>query len=199
MKENTHTLSDKFFTNDVIFNEIFPLKIRLLANRHWTPIHVTKLAAEFLASDGCKVLDIGSGAGKFCLAGAYYASNTQFTGIEQRRHLIDHALAAQKILGIRNASFIHGNFTQLNLREYDHFYFFNSFYENIDDLEKIDENIECSEALFEYYVRYMYAELQKMPKGTRIATFHTFHGEIPMDYEIVGSHHNGDLIFWVKS
>lgn len=121
-----------------------------------------------------------------------------FFGIEQRAYLIQRALKAQKTLDLQNVSFIHGNFTQLNLKEFDHFYFFNAFYENIDDLDRIDEDIDYSESLYEYYVRYLHKGLQQMPEGTKLVTYHSFRREIPIGYEIVESHQNGDLIFWIK-
>lgn len=195
---NTEVPADSFFKSDLNFNEVYPLKMRMLASRHWTPIHIAKLAIEFLAGEGNKILDIGSGVGKFCLAGAYYAPGVQFYGIEQRAGLIRHAIRAQRTLDIQNVSFIHGNFTQLDLREFDHFYFYNSFFENVDNSDRIDDEIECSEALFEYYVAYLFRALQQMPTGTKIVTYHTFHGEIPLGYEIVESHQNGQLNFWKK-
>ncbi len=187
-----------FFDSDRNFNEVYPNKIRLLASQHWTPIHIAKAAADFLAGDGCKILDIGSGSGKFCLAGAHYAPVAHFTGIEQRKYLVASALNAREKLGLLNVSFIHGNVTQLNLKEFDHFYFYNSFFENLHDSGRIDQSIECSESLFEYYVMFLFKELREMPSGTKIATFHTFHGEVPMGYEMVQSTHNGELNFWVK-
>lgn len=187
-----------YLNGDDNFNELYLPGIKRLAKQHWTPLHVTRLAVNFLAGKDLKILDIGSGVGKFCLAAACYAPDTRFYGIEQRDYLIEHARDAQKKLRVKNVSFIHGSFTKLDLREYDHFYFFNSFYENINDLDRIDEDIEYSESLFDYYVGYLYSELQQMPSGTKIATYHSFHGEIPPSYEIVESHVNGDLNFWIK-
>ena len=198
MDEHAQLEIDNYFKSDPNFNEIYPLKIRMLSSRHWTPIHIAKLAVGFLGGEGGKILDIGSGVGKFCLAGAYFAPEVQFYGIEQREHLIRRAIKAQRTLGLPNVSFIHGNFTQLNLQEFNHFYFFNSFYENIDHLDRIDEDIDYSEALYEYYVGYLYNGLQQMPKGTKIVTYHSFHQEIPRGYEIVESHQNADLSFWIK-
>ena len=37
-----------------------------------------------------------------------------------------------------------------------------------------------------------------MPKGTKVATYHSFHGEIPVGYEMVESYQNDDLNFWIK-
>lgn len=187
-----------YFNDDAAFNALFPAGMRSLAVRHWTPVHIAKLAAGFLAAGGGHILDIGSGIGKFCLAGAHYAPHASFTGIEQRKHLVAHALHAQKVLGMHNVSFIHGNFTELNMKDYDHFYFFNAFFENIDRNSRIDEKVDCSEVMFEYYLQSLYAGLQQMPVGTRVATYHAFHGEIPASYEMVALHHGGDLAFWIK-
>ncbi len=198
MSEYAQASVSNFFKSDINFNDVYPLNIRRLSIRHWTPIHIAKLAAGFLADEGSKILDVGSGVGKFCLAGAYYAPDVQFFGVEQRESLVRRAVWAQRTLAIENVSFIHGNFTQLNLKEFNHFYFYNSFYENIDDIDRIDDEIDYSEALYEYYVRYLYNGFQQMPKGTKIVTYHSFQQEIPKGYEMVESHQNGDLIFWVK-
>ena len=38
---------------------------------HWTPVHVARRAAQFLVTGPeTRVLDVGSGPGKFCLVGA---------------------------------------------------------------------------------------------------------------------------------
>jgi len=198
MNEHAQVSNAIFLRSDIAFNALYPLNVRMLSNRHWTPIHIAQLAVDFLAKDGGKILDIGSGVGKFCLAGAHFAPTAQFFGVEQRDYLIKHAESAQKTLDLSNVSFIHKNFTQLNLREFDHFYFFNSFYENVDSLDRIDEGIDYSRALFDYYVAYLRNGLEQMPQGTKLATFHSFHGEVPAGYEMVASHQSGDLIFWIK-
>lgn len=198
MNEETLTDNDKYLSSDKNFNELYPRNIQILSKRHWTPVHIARLAADFLASDGKKILDIGSGVGKFCLTGGCYHPNTQFYGVEQREYLIKDAIRAQQTLDIKNVSFIHGNFSQLNLQEFDHFYFYNPFYENIDGFDRIDEDIDYSDGLYEYYVRYLHKGLQQLPKGTKIVTFHSLLQEIPKSYELVESHQNNELIFWVK-
>lgn len=56
---------------DSVFNELYPEHIKAVAERHWTPVAVARMAAAYLAEEpGVKVLDIGAGAGKFCLVGA---------------------------------------------------------------------------------------------------------------------------------
>ena len=188
-----------YFKNDADFNELYAFSIQLLSKRHWTPLHIARLATEFLVDKkNCKILDIGSGVGKFCLTGAHYAPDAHFFGIEQRENLIRHARNAQKILGIQNVSFIPGNFTELKFREFDHFYFYNSFYENLDDLDRIDKKIDYSEGLYEYYTRYLNNALKEMPKGTKIVTYHSFNTEIPAEYKLVEAFENNNLNFWIK-
>jgi tRNA A58 N-methylase Trm61 len=189
---------NKYLASDACFNELFPCNVQKCSRRHWTPLEIIERSIDFLAEEGSKILDIGSGVGKFCLTGAYYAPNAHFYGVEQRYNLVDHAIRAQEKLGIKNVSFIKGNFTKLNLQEFDHFYFFNSFFENLDYEDHIDEKVECSPALFDYYNHYLYSELQKMRPGTKIVTYHSILEEIPRDYELIKSLEDADLNFWMK-
>lgn len=188
-----------YLSSDLKFNLLYPKSVRLLAQRHWTPVRIARWAAEFLGREpGSKILDIGSGVGKFCLAGSLSVPGSDFFGIEQREYLIDHALEAQETLCVNNAHFLHGNFTQVDFSQYDHFYFFNSFYENLDDYGRIDEMISYSEGLYEYYARHLYNGLRSMPKGTKIASYHTLWHEIPTEYRMVESLENGALNFWIR-
>lgn len=187
------------FESDLRFNQQFPRRIQLKAAKHWTPLDVAKTAAEFLApQNNLHILDIGSGIGKFCMAAAFHKPNAVFYGVEQRKDLVDYAFDVSGRLGIYNVSFIHGNFTQLDFRQFDGFYFYNSFYENLKGTEKIDYTIEHSQSLFNYYNRYLYKELDIMSSGTRLATFHSLEDEIPPNYYVVKTEFNGLLKFWVK-
>jgi len=187
------------FSSDYLFNQVYPFTIRQLSRRHWTPVEVAEKAANFLAAeDGVSVLDIGSGVGKFCLTAAFYKPRVHFIGIEQRGSLVKHANTAKETLGLENVSFINGNFTQIDLRDYDHLYFYNSFYENLDCTTKIDESIEYSGELYNYYNRYLYKQLEQMPAGTRLAAFHSLEDEMPPSYLLVGVEMSNLLKFWIK-
>src|SRR5258706_14837127 len=136
---------DKWFSTDTHLHHLYPQSIQLLARRHWTPLSIAQTVAQFLAPRaGVKILDIGSGVGKFCLAGAYYKPSASFFGVEQRQDLVAHAEIARNILGLQNVHFLHRNFTQLDFKQYDHLYFYNSFYENLADTDKIDDNVTYS-------------------------------------------------------
>jgi len=191
---------DTWFDADYRFHQLYPEYIRQLARRHWTPLDVTHKAALFLAAEtGARILDIGCGVGKFCLGAAYYKPGACYFGIEQRKNLVEHAEAARDRLGLDNVHFLHGNFTQLDLRNYDHFYFYNSFYENLADTDRIDDSIAYSAELFHYYNRYLYRQLDRTPPGTRLATFHSLEGEVPPGFEVVGTDIDHLLKYWVKT
>lgn len=191
--------TQNWFTSDARFNELYPPYIQALANRHWTPVHIARAAAGFLASENnVRILDIGSGVGKFCLCAAHFKPNALYFGIEQRSHLVDHANNAAVLLGFSQVKFIHGNFTSLSLDAFDHFYFYNPFYENLVDTDKIDESIEYSAGLYRYYNRYFFQELAERPRGTKLATLHSMEDVIPTDFREVGKAFNGLLKCWIK-
>jgi SAM-dependent methyltransferase len=191
---------ETWFNSDEEFNRLYPVEMQLLAHKHWTPLNIAKKAANFLAAEPHKkILDIGSGVGKFCLSAAYYKPNSFYYGVEQRENLIAFSEAAKNSLEIVNVSFIYGNFTQLNLSKFDHFYFYNSFYENLIDTAKIDDSIAYSGELYNYYNGYLFKQLEQLPRGTRLATFHGLLGnEIPTCFHIVGSEMDNLLQYWVK-
>lgn len=188
-----------WFSSDDQLNEIYPVSIQSKAEHHWTPLNVARKASSFLAAENnVRILDIGSGVGKFCLTAAFYKPKAFFYGVEQRKALINYAETARKELCLSNVSFLHGNFTALDFSNYDHFYFFNAFYENLAGTDKIDDSIDYSGELYNYYNRYLYKLLEQKPAGTRLATYHSLEDEVPKGYHIVGSEIDNLLKFWIK-
>lgn len=188
-----------WFASDKIFNSIYPKPIQEVAEKHWTPLEVAKKAAAFLAtSPDVKILDVGSGSGKFCLTAAHYHPRTFFYGIEQRPNLVELSTDLAVKLQLGNVSFICNNITNIDFDRFDHFYFYNSFYENITGTQKIDSSIKYSEELYNYYNRYLHKQLDKKPAGTRLVTYHSFGIETPSGYEIVHTDYNEFLKFWIK-
>jgi len=187
------------FGDDQSFNALFGPDVQSKAAKHWTPLEAAKYASEFLTPEkNVHVLDIGSGVGKFCLVGAHHRPDAMFYGIEQREQLVKEAINCNKKLKQNNACFIHGNFTQIDFRQFDNFYFYNSFYENLEGTDKIDDTLEYSLSLYNYYNRYLYNQLEQKAKGTRIATFHSLEGEIPATYHTVKTYLGGLLKCWIK-
>lgn len=177
---------------------MFPVYVRQLSGIHWTPLAVAEVAAKFLAPDAdARVIDIGAGVGKFCIAASMYSDGT-FTGIEQRRNFVTAGNKVMKKLGMDRASLVHGNFIDLDLAGYTGIYFFNSFHENIVFSDALDNKIEMSTELFELYTAHLQAQLIKMPIGTRLATYWLTITEIPGSYKLLETHFEGLLKLWVK-
>lgn len=162
-------------------------------------MQVAKKAAAYLATDkGARILDIGSGVGKFCLAAAHFQPDAQFYGIEQRESLVEYANNARQKLGLENVTFTAGNFTKLKFSPYDHFYFYNSFYENLVGTQKIDDQVHYSKELYDLYHFTLYRQLEKMPIGTKLVTFQVLGDDWPNGYLVVGSDTDNLLNFLIR-
>lgn len=183
---------------DSVFNELYPEHIKAVAERHWTPVAVARMAAAYLAEEpGVKVLDIGAGAGKFCLVGAA-STNGFFYGVEQRASLIRISRKIANKHGITNVEFIHSNIDEISFSDFGAFYFFNPFFENIDTSFPIDDTIIPERDLYDVYSNYVKEQLDKTPVGTRLVTYWSKWDEIPRNFELVDSACNGFLSFWRK-
>lgn len=185
--------------NDEEFDNIYPERIRKLANRHFTPIAVAKQAAGFLSHNpGAKILDIGSGAGKFCMVGSAFTSG-YFTGVEQREYLYHLSNTILKYHHLLNVKFIHSNITKIKFTDYNAVYFFNSFHENIDRSALLDCDIDAGIELYTLYTQYVNEQLSQMPGGTRLVTYWSDGKEVPPEYRILFSDCGGKLLFWEKT
>jgi SAM-dependent methyltransferase len=198
-----------FSLEDEKFDLIYPPQIRELSSLHWTPVAVAAEAAKMLVSAaGTRVLDIGSGAGKFCLVGASLTDG-RFTGVEQRSDLVAAAKQAarelylpRRSLGeggwIPDVQFIHGNVMGVDFADYDAFYLFNPFEENMHYGHKIDSAVRLSPALFKTYTSHVAAQLGARPIGTRVVTYAGYADDIPNCYYCESALFGDDLKLWIK-
>jgi SAM-dependent methyltransferase len=183
-----------------LFDQIYPVEIQKYSSIHWTPVQVAIRATEFLVTnEKSRVLDVGSGCGKFCIVGAL-SSPGQFFGVEQRPHLVEVAHRAAKRIGANRASFIQGNMADLDWFCYDSFYLYNPFYENEMKFNRIDDTVQFSRENYNYYVGVVQTKLQNLLQGTKVVTYHDFGGEMPPSYhlvkkELIGT---GFLKLWIK-
>ncbi len=182
------------------FNSIFEEQIKEASGIHFTSVKVAKLAARYLAHQkGVKVLDIGSGAGKFCMIGSVCTEGL-FIGVEQRERLHLEAIRLSQQYHLPNVSFINTNITNIDFKQYDAFYIFNPFYENISLFGgSIDDDIELKRELYESYSWFVNQQLSEMPSGTKLATYFSFGKEIPDNYEINYLAFDEKLKLWEKT
>ena len=190
---------DKTFTSDAEFDSLYSLRAQQLSAIHWTPIEIAKKAALHLCSGkGSDILDIGSGTGKFCLVAGHYFPDFNFTGVEQRKALVDEAIITQTATKVLNVKFIHANFNELDTDRYDHFYLYNSFSENLFHYKPIDNLVSTSVEIYNEYRNQFYELLENKPQGTRVATFHCPDGYLPADYKSVKYTSGDPLKLWIK-
>ncbi len=184
---------------DAEFDEIYPTDIQPLSKRHFSPVAVAKMAAEYLAdTPNAKILDIGSGVGKFCMIGAACTEGA-FTGVEQRENLHSLSVSLAQQYNLSNINFIHGNILSINFKDYNAFYFFNAFYENILVDDSIDDKVELDKELFFLYSLYLRKQLSKMPIGTKLATYFACSEEIPPNYTVISTQIEGRFKLWEKT
>jgi SAM-dependent methyltransferase len=187
-----------FSIEDEKFDLIYPRRIRQLSSTFWTPVAVAAEAAKFLVTaPETRVLDIGCGPGKFCLVAASLTDG-HFTGVEQRSDLVAAAGQAATNLGLANVEFIHGNVIEIDFADYDAFYLFNPFEENMHYGHKIDREVPLSAALFKRYTSHVAAQLGARAIGTRVVTYAGYADDIPACYSCEATLFSDDLKLWIK-
>jgi predicted RNA methylase len=169
---------------DSEFDRIYPDAIRRLSPQHWTPVKVARRAAQLLVTEAStRVLDVGAGAGKFCLVGAL-TSKGRFTGVEQRGHLVHLAREVAREYGVTRARYVHADMREVDWGQFDAVYLFNPFAENnFGAREHIDATVAMSHERYARDVAFVYDQLARAREGTRVVTYYGFGGEMPPGYE----------------
>ncbi len=168
---------------------------------HWSPAEACRAAARLLnprAQD--RVLDVGSGVGKFCVL-ASLSHRGHFVGVEMREDLVIQAEAMAHHFDAPRATFIHGDALELDWSEFDAFYFYNPFGElRFDMTRRIDNEVTYDPAKHKQSVETVRDKLAAMPAGTKVVLHHGFGGRLPDRYEqtAVEPLEEGDLELWVK-
>jgi SAM-dependent methyltransferase len=170
---------------DAEFDAVYPDDVRRVSAHFWTPLEVARTASRWLASEGARsVLDVGSGAGKFCII-ANLTSGHQVTGLEQRSALLDAARNASNAYGA-SAQFKLGTLETFDPAAFDAFYLFNPFGENLYPTdEQFDTGPVLSSLRYSHDLSIFEHWLDHAPAGTCVVTYHGFGGRMPCTYELM--------------
>lgn len=189
----------KLPVRDVEFDRIYPKELRIISEKNFTEVEVAIKAAELLVTNpGEKILDIGSGTGKFCfVAGAY--TKGMFTGVDYRKQYIDLCNDLMDRYEFKNVNFIHSDIVEIDFKAYDHFYFFNSFEEHANVSSRMDNTKETSKEQFLMYSHFLKNQFDKLPFGTKIVTYYAYPNQIPASYQLKSIHFDGALKCWEKT
>ncbi len=125
-------------------------------------------------------------------------TNAYYTGVEYREDLYTLSNELAKQYGLTNINFINDNITNINFKEYDAFYFFNSFIEQMSKTEVMDNKVSIDKTLYGKYNQYLRLQFAGMHIGTRIATYWTNMEEVPRGYVLQSSTFEGELKMWEK-
>lgn len=173
-------------TSDRAFDRFLSPEFQAVSEQYWTPLAVATRAARWLGELGVRrVFDVGSGAGKFCVAAAL-ACDAHFVGVEQRMRLVAEARELARAFGVSDrVRFVSGRFDRLSPSA-DAYYFYNSFGENLFDAEnRLDEDVELNAGRYRDDVMAAERMLREAPTGTYLLTYNGFGGMVPDSYSEV--------------
>ena len=178
------------------FDLLLTKENRKLSATFWTPEEVVQTAIDWLKLDAeSKVLDIGSGVGKFCLLAAE-KSEANFTGIEIRKHLVEEAKRLQDILQINNCKFIHSDIKEIDFQQFNTFFYYNSFCEHLAINEIIDSTIELKESLQRRYEDFLFQQFENLAPDSKIITYFSGNLALPSNFELIKLNKDNTLALW---
>ncbi|HSO32786.1 MAG TPA: methyltransferase domain-containing protein [Labilithrix sp.] len=172
---------------DAQFDALLPVAARQASRIYWTSVAIARRAARILDRLGVRrVLDVGSGPGKFCMVAAARAPRISFVGIEHRPPLVTVAQSLASRLGIANVTFSVGDATRMPWTDFDAFYVFNSFAENdFAEGEQLDHTVELSRARHVGEAKRVARRLADAPAGSVLLTHQGLSGPIPGSYDLL--------------
>ena len=145
-----------------------------------------KRASEWLDSLGIRrVVDIGAGAGKFCVAGALF-SGCRFIGLEHRPSRVESARTLARLFGVDDrVGFVCGALGQGPTPAGDAYYLFNPFDDAPGDMDEEEAAVRRRTAQHEPAVAIAEALLRRAPRGTCVLTYNGFGGRVPESYRLI--------------
>lgn len=171
--------------DDELFDRFLPPRLRVASGVFWTPLAVAARAAAWFAELGvASVADIGSGAGKFCVAAALGGA-CRFVGLEQRPRLVAAAGRLARLFRVDDrVRFVAGVLDPRTAPAAEAYYLYNPFAENRFGPEAhLDDDVELGEDRYQRDLAAAEELLRRARPGTYVVTYNGFGGEPPGGYE----------------
>lgn len=179
---------------DEEFDLLLPSRLRPHSATHWTPVEAAVLASRLAAfKPGARVLDVGSGAGKFCIIGSITNPRATFHGVEQRGALVSAAKAFVREHAVPGATFTHAEASAVQWSRYDAVYFFNPFWEHMAEEKRIDNAIPLHAGKYLSDVMMAHARLRDLKPGARVVVLNGFGGEVPDGFTLLSEQRVAEL------
>lgn len=182
------------------FDRFLPDELRLVSDRYWTPLSVVRRAAHWLREAQVRrVVDMGSGAGKFCV-GAALLTRCEFIGVERRAPLVAAADDLAAVFGVDDrVRFVTAELDPITAPVADAYYFFNPFGDYTFNSDAYDEpGMDFTPEDHRRGVAAVTALLSRAAAGTFVITYNGFGGTMPSTYEQidVAQRQPGTLRLW---
>jgi hypothetical protein len=189
--------------DDASFDRLLPQDLREVSEHYWTPLRVVKRAAAWLTELRIRtVVDIGSGAGKFCVAAALL-TDARFIGLEHRGSLVESARTLASTLGVsRRVTFVHGAFGAVATPRADAYYVYNPFgdYWFNSSRDDRDPDVTFDDARRADDIAAVERLIRLSPVGTAVLTYNGFGGRMPDSCDLLHVEWTlpGELRLWRK-
>lgn len=213
LERNALGLKERLKIDDIIsldseFDRFFSEHFREHASIHFTPLIVVKKALQWLEIHlgevpNIKVLDVGSGCGKFCNAAAIRSeerNSFQYYGVEDRGVFFEESKRMASLFHLKNVQYKKADALKEDFNDYDVLYFFNPFYEHILPSIQIGYGVQYSEITYRNRLNLTEEKLKKMKKGNLVLTYNGFGGDFPESFEKIESEFVGSALLecWIK-
>lgn len=170
---------------DWAFDSFLPEDLQRVSGDFWTPLAVAVQVARWLEEFGARrVIDIGAGPGKFCIAAAL-ASSGEFIGLEHRPRFVGIARSLARHFGVtRRVRFVRGSLRDTRLPDVDAYYLYNPFGENLYGPDNsLPNDVELSTERYVLDIMAAQQLFHRAKVGTLVLTYNGFGGPMPEDYE----------------
>ena len=173
--------------SDQEFDRLYPEEIQTLSHMHWSSIAAIKTAIDLFSATlnpDAKILDVGSGVGKFCIYGSLI-SPFNFVGVEKRKKLVDISIEVAAKTKNNRVSFLCDDAVNLDWNSFDGIYMYNPFYEHKLPFHMglhIDNEINYSEEKYSFYITKIHKKLSLLKPDTNIVVFNGYGGRFPKGY-----------------